>query len=60
MRELGKYQQITTSKKHDKIGHEKFKYLQENQKKLKDDELKSLTASGNMIFSQSFSYQNNN
>ena len=54
MWELGKYQQITTSKKHDKIGHEKFKDLEEKYNKLKADELKSLTASGNMIFSHSF------
>ena len=60
MWELGKYQQITTSKKHDKIGHEKFKDLEEKYNKLKDDELKSLTASGNMIFSQISFYQNKN
>ena len=54
MWELRKYQEITTSKKHDKIGHEKFKDLEEKYNKLKDDELKSLTESGNMIFSQFF------
>ena len=54
MWELGKYQQITTSKKHDKIGHEKFKDLEEKYNKLKDDELK------NMIFSQVSFCQNKN
>ena len=60
MCELWKYQQITTFKKNDKIGHEKFKDLQEKYNKLKNDELKSLTASGNMIFSQISFYQNKN